>query len=51
MDCLIKVHDLHPFLSHRSTAAQFLGALARVALGEPPSFGVAHPGGVMMLWL
>lgn len=30
-------HGLHPSLSHRWTAAQFLGALARVASGEPRS--------------
>ena len=30
-------HGLHPSLSHRWTAAQFLGALAQVASGEPRS--------------
>ena len=37
-------HGLHPSLSHRWTAAQFLGALTRVASGEPRS-GSPIPAG------
>ena len=43
-------HGLHPSLSHRWDRGTILRGSSPSGFGRA-SFGVTHPGGVMMLWL